>query len=190
MGVDESLPGAARASRKPAARGQRGRAAARLLDWMICTVRIVYPASGKPVKTAASRSKRTTAPGVSVRALRSVIALSAATAALLLVSVSAAVARTHHDIYHPCRHEHLSVRGTAGGSLKVTNLRVSRMSCSRAAAAVRASRYEATPGGPLFTSPGFSCSGPVGPPPPGAKPRYYHCVHGRETFEFLMPGFS
>jgi len=98
--------------------------------------------------------------------------------------------RAPQGAYHRCRGEHLSVRGTAGGSLNVTNLRVIRLSCSRAAAAVRASSYEATPAGPLFASSGFSCSGPVGPPLPRAKPRYYHCNHRRERFEFLVPGFS
>ena len=123
------------------------------------------------------------------------LTLSVATATLLLLSVTASLARTQHRVYHRCKREELtvhglSVRGTAEGSLTVTNLRVIGISCSRAAAAVRASSYEATPGGPLFTSPGFSCSGPVGPPPPGSKPRYYHCDHRRQRFEFLVPGFS
>jgi hypothetical protein len=121
--------------------------------------------------------------------------LSAATATLLLVSVTASFAHTQQRIYHRCKREQLSVRGlsvrgTAEGSLTANNLRVIRISCSRAAAAVRASSYEATPGGPLFTSPGFSCSGPVGPPPPGSKPRYYRCDRRRQRFEFLVPGFS
>lgn len=94
------------------------------------------------------------------------------------------LARTQQGAYHRCRGEHLSVRGTAEGSLNVTNLRVIRI------AAVRASSYEATPAGPLFTSPGFSCSGPAGPPLPGAKPRYYHYKDRRQMFEFLVPGFS
>ena len=100
------------------------------------------------------------------------------------------LARTKLGAYHRCRGEHLSVRGTGVGSLNVTNLRVIRISCPRARAALRASSYEATPGGPLFTSPRFSCSGPIGPPPPRAKPRYYHCNRRRQRFEFLVPGFS
>ena len=123
------------------------------------------------------------------------LTLSIALATLLLVSVTVGLALTHSRIYHRCKRERLSVhglsvRGTAAGSLSVTNLRVIRISCSRAAALVRAGSYEATPGGPLFTSPGFSCSGPVGPPPPGSKPRYYQCEHRRQGFEFLVPGFS
>jgi hypothetical protein len=123
------------------------------------------------------------------------LALLAATGTLLLLGVGASFAHTQHRTYHRCKPERLSVRGvtvrgTADGSLNVTKLRVIRISCSRAAAVVRASRYEATPGGPLFTSPGFSCGGPVGPPPPGSKPRYYHCDRRRQRFEFLVPGFS
>jgi hypothetical protein len=124
-----------------------------------------------------------------------VLALSAATATLLLLSVTASFAHTPQRGYHRCKRGQLSVhgvsvRGTADGSLTVTSLRVIKISCSRAAAAVRASSYEATPGGPLFTSPGFTCSGPVGPPPPGSKPRYYRCDRRRQRFEFLVPGFS
>jgi hypothetical protein len=100
------------------------------------------------------------------------------------------LARTRPGAYHRCRGEHLSVRGTAGGSLNITRFRVTRISCSHAAAAVRASRYEATPGGPRFRSPGFSCSGPAGPRLQGARPRYYHCHRRRHAFEFLVPGFS
>lgn len=127
--------------------------------------------------------------------LAGALTLSAATATLLLFSVTAGSAHTQQRIYHRCKPERLSVRGrnvrgTADGSLTVTNLGVIRISCSRAAGAVRASSYEATPGGPLFASPGFSCSGPVGPPPPGSKPRYYRCDRRRQSFEFLVPGFS
>jgi hypothetical protein len=99
-------------------------------------------------------------------------------------------ARGQQTAYHGCRAKHLNVSGSAAGSLNVTNLRVSRISCARAAAAVRASSYEATPAGPLFSVRGFSCRGPIGPPPPGAKPRYYHCTRRRQMFEFLVPGFS
>jgi hypothetical protein len=116
--------------------------------------------------------------------------LSLATATILIASATSRVALANQPVYHRCTREHLSVRGTAGGSLPITNLRVIRMSCAGAAIAVRASSYEATPGGPLFTSPGFSCSGPVGIPPPGTKPRYYRCDDRGKSFEFLVPGFS
>ena len=123
------------------------------------------------------------------------LTLPVATATLLLISAAASFALTPRGTYQRCKARNLivrglSVRGTPEGSLPVTNLRVIRISCSRAAAALRASSYEATPGGPLFTSPGFSCSGPVGPPPPGSKQRYYQCDRRRQRFEFLLPGFS
>jgi hypothetical protein len=89
-----------------------------------------------------------------------------------------------------CPREHLSSRDSTGQTLPVTSLRVHRISCASAAAAVRASTFEATPGGPLFSTSGFTCTGPVGPPPPHSEPRYYRCTRGREWFEFLVPGFS
>jgi hypothetical protein len=123
------------------------------------------------------------------------LALSAATVTVLLLIGAASFAHTQNRVYQHCKRERLnvrgvSVRGTAQGSLTVTNLGVISISCSRAAAALRAGSYEATPGGPLFTAPGFTCSGPVGPPPPGSKPRYYRCERRRQRFEFLAPGFS
>ena len=118
------------------------------------------------------------------------VTLCVATATLLLVNATGGFALTQQGTYHRCKREHLSVRGIQGGSLAVTSLRVITISCSRAAVAVRASSYEATPGGPLFTSPGFSCTGPVGLAPPGTKPRYYRCDHRRQKFEFLVPGSS
>ena len=113
----------------------------------------------------------------------------AVVAVLVLAGTGSAGARTLTVTYRPCRHEHLSVRTGAGFSIPVSHLRVSRISCSHAATAVRAGRFELTPGGPLFSTPSFVCSSPVGPPPPGTKPRYFHCTHG-ERFEFLVPGSS
>jgi hypothetical protein len=110
-------------------------------------------------------------------------------AALLLISGAATGAGSHRVTYKRCRHEHLRSHGP-GFSLRVTHLRVSRITCRRAAAAVRASTFEATPAGPQFSVPGFACTGPVGPPPPGSRPRYYHCRHRRQAFEFLVPGSS
>jgi hypothetical protein len=67
---------------------------------------------------------------------------------LLAPAVTApALAQAQDPTYHRCRRERLSVRGTAGGSLNLTNLRVIRIPCSGAAPAVRASSYEATPAG-------------------------------------------
>jgi hypothetical protein len=89
-----------------------------------------------------------------------------------------------------CSNEHLSSRDSTRQTLPVTSLRVNRISCASAATAVRASTFEATPGGPLFSTRGFICTSPIGPPPPHSKPRYYRCTRGRKEFEFLVPGFS
>ena len=114
----------------------------------------------------------------------------AVVAVLVAEGAASAGGRARQVSYKRCRHERLSVRGTGGHSLRVNNLRVHAISCARAAAALRASTFEATPAGPLFSTRGFKCGGPVGPPPAGAKPRYYHCKHQRQLFEFLVPGFS
>ena len=160
---------------------------ARLLPWMTWATSNRRLAGRKLGRAGPAQSKRASRAVLGGQALRFAIAV---TAALLLSTAISAAARTPQARYHRCRGGHVGVRGAAGGSLSVTSLGVIRMSCARAAAAVRASRYEATPGGPLFTSPGFSCRGPVGPPPPGAKPRYYQCDRARQRFEFVVPGFS
>ncbi len=116
--------------------------------------------------------------------------LLAAAVALLLGCGATAMARTHNVAYQRCPHGHATVRDSAGQKLTARNLRVSEISCSRAKAALKRATFAATPGGPEFSTPGFMCGGPVGPPPPHSKPRYYHCTRGRGTFEFLVPGFS
>jgi hypothetical protein len=109
---------------------------------------------------------------------------------VLLCASPAGAADQQRPHYAQCRHQHLSVSGTGGGSLVATHLRVVHISCAHAAAAIKAGSYEATPGGPLFSIPGFTCIDPIGPPPPGSKPRYYRCRNGIRRFEFLVPGFS
>ncbi len=107
-------------------------------------------------------------------------------AAILALSAAPAEGAKFND----CPNAHLSSRDSTGQTLPLTSLRVNRISCASAATAVRASTFEATPGGPLFSTRGFICTGPIGPPPPHSKPRYYRCTRGREEFEFLVPGFS
>ena len=112
-------------------------------------------------------------------------------AAVLLPSAATATgARAASVVYRPCPHNHPSAPSGTGFRLGVTHVRVSRISCSRAAASVRAGKFELTPGGPLFSTPGFVCRSPIGPPPPGSKPRYFRCAHRGERFEFLVPGSS
>jgi hypothetical protein len=70
----------------------------------------------------------------------------------------------------------------AGHPRGVRKLEVSRMRCSDAVTAVRRGRFELTPGGPLFTTPGFTCQSPVGPPLRG--PRFTVCTSGRRSLRF------
>ncbi len=120
----------------------------------------------------------------------SVGALLASGLAVLLGGAVGAHASTTRVSYERCRHGQVTVHGSGRLSLRTTDLRVSRMSCTRAKAALQRSTFEATPGGPLFSTAGFGCGGPVGPPPPHSQPRYYHCSDRDERFEFLVPGFS
>ena len=162
----------------------------------VCT-RCSYPAGAKPPRGRSAQivwipGQGVTDFGLTERIPRGLDRLGRAVKINLVAPAVQApdLARTRQRAFHRCRGEHLRVRGTAGGSLNITNLRVSRISCSRAAVAVRASSYEPTPGGPLFTSPRFRCGGPVGPRLRGTRPRYYHCHRWRQAFEFLVPGFS
>ena len=91
--------------------------------------------------------------------------------------------------YTRCEHQHPAARARQGGSFSVSNLRVSHITCTRAAAAVRAGRFDETPGGLLFSTHGFACSSPIGAPLPG-PPRYYACTQRGQRFQFLVPGSS
>lgn len=124
--------------------------------------------------------------GTGSRGRRTASVGTAVAAAILALSAAPAEAAQ----FKRCPHEHLSSRDSAGQTLPISRVQVKRISCARAAAAVRASTFEAAPGGPLFSTPGFICTGPVGPPPPHSKPRYYRCARGPKQFEFLIPGFS
>jgi len=84
-----------------------------------------------------------------------------------------------------CPGAHPRVTTHAGSPFVTAHLRVSRMSCMRAITAVRAGAFALTPAGPRFSTPGFSCTSPVGPPRNSA-PRYFHCRHGARAFEFTL----
>jgi hypothetical protein len=90
--------------------------------------------------------------------------------------------------YVPCRGLHPRARTNPSGRWAVSNLRVSRMTCSRAAVAVRAGVFVPTPGGAPFSTPGFRCSFPVGAPLPGVAQRHYACRRAEQRFEFTVPG--
>jgi hypothetical protein len=112
------------------------------------------------------------------------VALCVAVGAQALAAGTTAVARTA-VAFRPCRAHDLNV-----GGLPVTNLRVSGLPCNGAIAVLQAGTYARTPGGPVFSIRGFRCQGPVGPRPPGEKPRFYTCIRPGHSFEFLVPGFS
>lgn len=123
--------------------------------------------------------------------MRSISVAAVAVGVALVPAASAgATAQTPAVTYRPCPHKHPSAPSAPGFSIPVTHLRVNGISCSRSAAAVRAGKFELTPGGPLFSTPGFVCNSPIGPPLPGSKPRFFKCAHRRERFEFLVPGSS
>jgi len=106
------------------------------------------------------------------------------------VDLAAARTAAVHPGFHDCQRSRLRVRGSAGGSLPITRLGVRRLSCMAAVAAIEAASYEATPGGPLISTAGYSCSGPVGPPPPNSRPRFYRCSRAGASLRFIVPGFS
>jgi hypothetical protein len=75
----------------------------------------------------------------------------------------------------------------------VKGLRVTRISCIKATAAIRAGSFAATPAGPRFSTKGFYCTSPVGPPGPGlSAPRLYSCTSKsrREKLTFTVPEFE
>jgi hypothetical protein len=75
----------------------------------------------------------------------------------------------------------------------VKSLRVTGISCTKASAAIRAGSFALTPAGPQFSTKGFYCTSPVGPPPPGSSgPRLYSCTtdSGREKLTFTVPEFQ
>jgi len=90
----------------------------------------------------------------------------------------------------------IHARVPVGGKIDrvaVKNLRATRISCTKAAAAIRAGSFVATPAGPQFSTKGFYCTSPVGPPPPGSSAaRLYSCTSqsGREKLTFTVPEFE
>lgn len=87
--------------------------------------------------------------------------------------------------YRACPNAHPGATTHAGSPLYISHLRVSRMSCARATAAVRAGAFALTPAGPLFHTTGFSCTSPIGPPL-NSRPHYFHCQHAARAFEFTL----
>lgn len=92
----------------------------------------------------------------------------------------------------PAIHARVPVGGVID-TVAVKSLRVNRISCTKAAAAIRAGSFAALPAGPQFSTKGFYCSSPVGPPPPGSTaPRPYSCTSksGRKKLTFTVSEFE
>ncbi len=122
---------------------------------------------------------------------RALIALLALAGTAVLPGAAGASASGRAGAFRSCPQRHLASHDPQGASLPVGGLHVHRIRCSKAARAIRQSTFAATPAGPQFTVPGFTCASPVGPPLPGSRnPRYVHCSHRRQALMFLVPGFS
>lgn len=64
-------------------------------------------------------------------------------------------------------------------------LQASHLTCPSAKRAIRRGKFEVTPGGLIFTTRGFACESPVGPPRDG--PRFTVCRRQRQAFRFYGP---
>jgi hypothetical protein len=65
---------------------------------------------------------------------------------------------------------------------RVRHLQVSRLTCAKAVRAIKRGKFESPPGGPTFSTPGYRCTWPVGPPLDG--PRFTVCRHYAHAFRF------
>ena len=101
----------------------------------------------------------------------------------VLAASSAATAGAGAPAFRPCPAGHLVVKATTGGGLPISLLGVDRLSCARAVEALRAGSFALTPADPIFSTPGFHCTSPIGPPRPGPT-RYVVCRKGRAAFRF------
>jgi hypothetical protein len=60
------------------------------------------------------------------------------------------------------------------------HLQVAHFTCRRAVSAIKRGRFELTPAGPFFSTPGFRCSSPILP----LGPRFTVCREGHQEFRF------
>jgi hypothetical protein len=65
---------------------------------------------------------------------------------------------------------------------RVRHLQVSYLTCAKAIKAIKRGKFESPPGGPTFSTPGFRCHWPVGPPLDG--PRFTVCRRHSHAFRF------
>jgi hypothetical protein len=68
------------------------------------------------------------------------------------------------------------------GFLPVSYLGVRHLSCAVAEQAVRAGSFAITPANPIYSTPGYQCTSPIGPPRPRAV--YIVCHVGGQGFRF------
>jgi hypothetical protein len=108
--------------------------------------------------------------------------------ATLLAAFAAATAGAGAPVsFRPCPNVQLRVRTTTPGTpLPISQLGVSHLSCAEAEKAVRSGSFELTPANPIFSTPGFRCTSPIGPPLPGMPAvRHVVCRDGVHTFRFV-----
>jgi hypothetical protein len=72
--------------------------------------------------------------------------------------------------------------GCSGHPRQVRHLQASRLTCAKAIKAIKRGKFALTPGGPLFSTRGFKCDSPVGPPVDG--PRFTVCARHGHKFRF------
>ena len=103
--------------------------------------------------------------------------------ATVLVALGAAATVAAAPVsFRACPASHLSVK-TGGRPFPVSLLGVSHLTCASALKALRAGSFFLTPADPIFSTPGFHCTSPIGPPRPGPT-RYVVCRKGQEAFRF------
>lgn len=103
-----------------------------------------------------------------------------------MATAPVAGARTANITFSVCRGVRLNVRSTTPGNpFSVSNLAVSHLSCASAEKAVLAGSFAITPANPIFSTSGFRCTSPIGPPPDtGPVVRYIVCRHAAHAFRF------
>jgi len=72
--------------------------------------------------------------------------------------------------------------GCSRHTRRTRHLQVSRLTCAKAVRAIKRGTFDLTPGGPVFSTPGYRCHSPVGPPLDG--PRFTVCRHYTHAFRF------
>jgi len=108
-----------------------------------------------------------------------------AAVAVAAMTLSATSARTLRTPYVDCPKVHPRV-----ATWKIAVLGVRGMSCARAATVIRAGAFSTPPGGLTFQTSGFTCSSPIGPPPPGSAARYFTCQRRSQSFRFTVSGYQ